>query len=684
MMVSYAKFHNLITRKNKSFLAPHPSIVYGLYPINHYIKKNIFKKIVLKYKNIISDKLNSKVKSINFMLKNVHKYHDDISLLSDKELDTVINNVKIKLHSNGLSEDAVFYAFAVIKEVASRELSLSHYDSQLKGGWIMMQGMVAEMNTGEGKTLTATLPVACNAMANVPVHVVTVNDYLVKRDAELMQPIYQRLGLTVGYVVGNMTDDERRMAYRCDITYCTSQQLVFDFLRDRILLKKYNSELDFKLSSLYCDSPITNKLLLRGLSLAIVDEADGVFIDESRTPLILSSKSDNNQHEELHREAIWLARRLDNELYYIIQLGRKQVVLTEQGEHYLKELTVDMQSLWRGERRSKMLIEQALSALHCYEKDINYFVDDGKVQIIDENTGRAMPERTWAAGLHQMIEEKEGCEQTEQNQTIARISYQVFFSRYLKLSGMTGTAKEVVNELLGIYSLSIFQIPTHKPSKRHYDKTYIYYTQEEKWQAVVEDAIAKHSLNRPVLIGTRTVKDSEYISELLTDKGYKHQVLNARHSQHEADIIAAAGEAGHITVATNMAGRGTDIKLDKVAEKSGGLHVICCEKNDSRRIDRQLFGRSARQGDPGSYRVICSLEDDAVMKYFGKIVLMLLSYQVNHNLPEGRTVRPHWLAFFLVNLSQRIIEYSHMKIRKSMMSVDEKHESMMSFTGEAD
>ena len=283
-----------------------------------------------------------------------------------------------------------------------------------------------------------------------------------------------------------------------------------------------------------------------------------------------------------------------------------------------------------------------------------------------------------------MIEEKEGCEQTGQNQTIARISYQRFFSRYLRLSGMTGTALEVAGEIWGTYGLAVSQVPTHKPPQRRYDKTYIYYTHEEKWQAVVDEAIEQQTQNRPVLIGTRTVKDSEYISELLTLKNIEHQVLNAKHHKLEAEVISKAGLAGRVTVATNMAGRGTDIKLDQAAAEAGGLHVICCEKNDSSRVDRQLIGRCARQGDPGSYKVICSLEDDAVIKYFSKFTLMLLEYQNQRQLPQGKTVRPYWLASILINVSQKIIEFNHRQIRKSMLKIDEQRESMLAFTGETE
>jgi preprotein translocase subunit SecA len=453
---------------------------------------------------------------------------------------------------------------------------------------------------------------------------------------------------------------------------------------NRLILKKFTTELDLKISSLYRETSVQDKLLLRGLSFAVVDEVDSVFIDEARTPLILSSKSENNQQEELHREAIWLARQFDSRIYYTIDVRSRQVILTEKGEDLLKELTSSLRGIWSGERKSKILVQQALSALHCYEKDVNYFVEEGEIQILDENTGRSMPDRSWEAGLHQMIEEKEGCEQTGQNQTIARISYQKFFSRYLKISGMTGTALEVAGEFLSNYGLSVQQVPTHKPQQRRCDKTSIYYTYEERCQAVVEEAIRQQVLNRPVLIGTRTLKDSEYISELLKINDAEHQVLNARHHKLEAEIIESAGRAGCITVATNMAGRGTDIKLDVAAELAGGLHVICCEKNDSRRVDRQLIGRSARQGDPGSYKIICSIEDDAVLKYFSGITLLLMNYRNLRQLPIGSTVRPRWLACTLIYVPQRVIEYYHRQIRKSMMKIDENRESMLAFTGESE
>ena len=684
MSVRSAVLNSQLFSKPESLLAPHPNVFFGHYPIKKQKKTGWLEFVKLRMDKLFAGVVKPQGKTHKAMLNRVHASHKVLETLSDAVLDKMIIDIKCQLRRKGLKDELICRAFAIIKEVAKREVNMSHYDSQLTGGWIMMQGMIAEMQTGEGKTLTATLPAGCGAMANMPVHVITVNDYLVERDAEIMRPVYQRLGLTVGCVIDGMSDEDRQQAYRCDVTYCTSQQVTFDYLRDRLSLKKFSTELDLKISSLYNTTPIQDKLLLRGLSFAVVDEIDSVFIDEARTPLILSSKSENGQQEELHREAIWLARQLDNDIYYLIDSRSKQVTLTEQGENYLKELTANMQGLWSGERRSKILVQQALSALHCYEKDVSYIVEEGEIQIIDENTGRSMPDRSWEAGLHQMIEEKEGCEQTGQNQTIARISYQKFFSRYLKLSGMTGTALEVSGELWRSYGLSTCQVPTHKPLQRRYDKTFIYYTYEEKCQAVVDEAITQQALNRPVLIGTRTLKDSEYISELLKNSNSKHQILNAKYHKLEAKMVALAGKAGCITVATNMAGRGTDIKLDAIAEAAGGLHVICCEKNDSRRIDRQLVGRCARQGDPGSYKVICSIEDDAVLMYFSSIAKLLKRYRNKRQLPIGTLVRPYLLASVLIYVPQRIIEYYHRQIRKSMMKIDEHRESMLAFTGESE
>ena len=658
---------------------PHPGVFYGAYPSKKQREKGKIEAFLTGFGSFAPRPEAARKKNWRKFTARVAAMDKPLSKLSDRGLDGWILDIKRKLHNKGLTEEITARAFATIREVAGREMGMKHFDSQLIGGWVILQGMIAEMQTGEGKTLTATLPAGCAAMAGMPVHVVTVNDYLVERDAKLMQPVYERLGLTVGYVIEGMDQEERKQAYNCDITYCTSQQLAFDYLRDRLIMRQFNSDLEFKLQSLYSAKPASETLLMRGLNFAIVDEADSVFIDEARTPLILSCKTDNTQQEAVHREAIWLARQLKGSNYYVIDEKARRVDLTEHGKDYLEELTSLMPGIWRGARRRNALVTQALTALHLFERDVHYMVDEGEVNIIDENTGRAMPDRSWEAGLHQMIEEKEGCEQTGQTETLARISYQSFFKRYLRLSGMTGTAQEVRGEMRRVYELDVVKVPTNKPVQRIIRPECIYTHSDDKWNAIINSIWVEHDRGRPVLVGTRTLKDSELVSDMLTSAGLKHQVLNAKQDKEEAAIVARAGQKGQITVATNMAGRGTDIKLDQASLQAGGLHVISCEKNISARIDRQLAGRCGRQGDPGSYEAILSLEDDFVAKRFGRMAGALAS------LNSGpQPVKPRWLARRLMGFTQAVYEFSNRQIRNAMMKVDKKREAMLAFSGRSE
>ena len=664
---------------NDRELLPHPGVFYGAYPSKKLQEKGKIEELLGSSTLLSRRPEAARKKHWKTFTARVAAMDKPLSKLSDRGLDSWILDVKKKLRHKGLTEEVTARAFATIREVAGRQLGMKHFDSQLIGGWVMMQGMIAEMQTGEGKTLTATLPAGCAAMAGMPVHVVTVNDYLVERDAELMQPVYERLGLTVGCVIDGMDQDQRKRAYDCDITYCTSQQLAFDYLRDRLILKRFNSGLELKLESLYNAKPASETLLMRGLNFAIVDEVDSVFIDEARTPLILSCKTDNTQQEAVHREAIWLARQLKGGKYYVIDQKARRIELTQHGKDYLEELASLMQGIWRGSRRRNALVTQALTALHLFERDVHYMVNDGEVNIIDENTGRAMPDRSWEAGLHQMIEEKEGCEQTGQTETLARISYQSFFKRYLRLSGMTGTAQEVRKELKKVYELDVVMVPTNKPVQRIICPECIYTHTEAKWNAIINSIWNEHDKGRPVLVGTRTLKDSETLSELLGAVGLEHQVLNAKQDKEEAAIVARAGQKGQITVATNMAGRGTDIKLDPASLQAGGLHVISCEKNISARIDRQLAGRCGRQGDPGSYQAHLSLDDDFIAKRFSRLSRTLAG------LNKGRLlVRPQWLGRRMMGMTQRIYEYSNRQIRHAMMKADKKRESMLAFSGRSE
>lgn len=658
---------------------PRPGIYYGVYPSSSGDDENALDRFISKLADRFSARLSPVNQNKQTFVDAVTAMDTVLSRMNDKVLDAWIVDLKKKLHKTGLTEKLITMAFAAIREVSRRELGKAHYDCQLLAGRVMMDGKVAEMQTGEGKTLTATLAVACSAMAGIPVHLITANEYLVSRDLELMSPVYQRLGISSACITAEMSDDERRQVYRCDIAYCTGQQLVFDYLKDRLLLRQFGSDAELRLAPMYADRNIKNKLLLRGLNFAIIDEADSVLIDEARTPLILSRKTDDAFYESVHREAIWLARELKQNSHFWCDLKSRRVELNADGEAMLETLAADMTGVWRGARRRAVLVKQALTALYLFRRDIDYIVLDDKIVIIDENTGRSMPDRSWEAGLHQMIEEKETCEQTGLNETIARISFQRFFSRYHKLSGMTGTAHEVRAELADVYGLSVVKIPTNKKLLRLNLGEQVYDSHGSKWLAVVSSADEISRLGRPVLIGTRTVEDSEIISELLAARGLEHQLLNARQDAEEAQIVSRAGKASQVTVATNMAGRGTDIPLDAAALQAGGLHVICCEKNMSSRIDRQLYGRCARQGDPGSYQAMVSVDDVAAGRYFGSLMSWLGRYSSSLGL-----IKAQWIARMLINLSQMITETSYRRLRKAMMKSDKQRENMMAFSGKSE
>ena len=669
----------LIWRSSDLVQRPHPGIYYGLYPVKHQVGETALDKWLEDFYRRAREWLPVDRRRQKAFIAAVKIAGKNLEKMNDRVIDAWVLDLKKKLYSRGLREDLMVNAFAGIQEISKRELGKAHFDCQLAGGWTMMQGKIAEMQTGEGKTLTATLAAACAAMAGIPVHVITVNDYLVKRDLELMNPLYQRLGLRAGCITAELDESQRREVYKNSIVYCTGQQLVFDYLKDRLQLKLVDSDIELRLSAMYAPVDISSKLLLPGLNFAIVDEADSILIDEARTPLILSRKTDNSLQESVHREAIWLARELKPDRDYLCDEKKRLVELSHEGESSLETLAADMPSIWKGRRRRAALIKQALTALYLYRRDIDYIVLDGKVVIVDENTGRMMPDRSWEAGLHQMIEEKEGCEQSGINETIARISYQRFFSRYHLLAGMTGTASEVQRELSRVYGVSTLKIETNKPSRRIAFPAQVYHSQAAKWQAVANNAKLVHAQSRPVLIGTRTVEDSESISVLLTTMGLDHQVLNARQDAEEAKIITAAGQASQITVATNMAGRGTDIPLSAEARAAGGLHVICCEKNISSRIDRQLIGRCARQGDPGSYIVILSSDDSIASRYFSPVMLLLAKY-----VAPGGMLKWQWLALNFIKLSQTITEIGYRRARKTMMKADQQRDAMMAFGGKGE
>jgi preprotein translocase subunit SecA len=584
--------------------------------------------------------------------------------------------LRYRLRREGFEMDAVAKTFALIRELAARTLDMRHFDVQVMGGWVLLNGMVAEMDTGEGKTLTATLPACTAALAGIPVHLVTANDYLARRDADLMKPIYEALGLTVGLITQGVDAPARRQAYACDVTYCTNKELVFDYLKDRIVLGAKAGRIHLQLERLTGKPARLSRLLLRGLHFAIVDEADSVLIDEARTPLIISRGTyDDAGDRSLYQTALTIAAQLERGHDFVIEERERVVELTESGRARVVELAQSHEGVWDGRWRRDDLVRQALTAQHLMQRDTHYLVEDDKVQIIDEYTGRVMADRSWEHGLHQLIEAKEGCGLSGRYDPLARISYQRFFRRYRRLAGMTGTAREVRGELWSVYRLAVVSVPTNHPPRRYDAGDSIYETQEEKWQAVVARVIDLHRQERPILIGTRSVAASEHLSRLLTAGGIPHRVLNARQDDEEAAIIAQAGERGRITVATNMAGRGTDIRLAPGVAERGGLHVIGTERHEARRIDRQLFGRCGRQGDPGSCEMIVSLEDELVIVHGGG-VSRLLGDGVYHRRPIGP-----WFGKMGLRWAQRAAERVHWRARRDLLRADDHLETALAFSG---
>jgi len=588
--------------------------------------------------------------------------------LADAQLLERATELRARLRRAGFRDLALAgESFALVREAASRRLGQRHFDVQLIGGWAMLNGMLAEMDTGEGKTLTATLAAATAALAGRVVHVITVNDYLAERDADAMGPVYRALGLGVGFVKQGMEPALRRAAYRCDVTYCSNKEIAFDYLRDRMVLGGKPRAIAMKMEAL-SGAGAAQRLLLNGLQFAIVDEADSVLVDEARTPLILSTEAKQGQEEALHKQALELARELGDEDYVIRETG---IEITDAGLDRLAARCESLSGVWRGPRRREQLVRQALSALHIFRRDKHYLVRDDKVVIIDENTGRLMPDRSWEQGLHQLIEIKEGCEVTGQRETLARISYQRFLRRYVHLCGMTGTASEVAPELWAVYRLRVARIPTHKPARRVRYPDQIYGRTALKWRAVVESVRRQRAAGRPVLIGTRTVAASEALARELEAAQLPFRLLNARQDREEAQIVALAGEPGCVTVATNMAGRGTDIKLAPGVAEAGGLHVITTELNDSARIDRQLFGRCGRQGDPGSCEAILAIEEDLVSTF-----LPLAATRLRHIDRLPRAVgQPVFSA------AQWRAERAHSRTRRDLLDLDDYLGDVLAFSG---
>ena len=606
------------------------------------------------------------LKRITPLVDKVESYRDGMKALSDEELRGKTKEYKERLEKGETLDDLLPEAYATVREAASRVLGMEHYRVQIIGGIILHQGRIAEMRTGEGKTLVSTLPAYLNALEGKGVYIVTVNDYLAKRDSEWMGKVHEFLGLTVGVVLNDMSNDERRDAYNCDITYITNNELGFDYLRDNMVIYK-------------------EQLVQRGLHYAIIDEVDSVLIDEARTPLIISGQSGKSTklYEACDILAQQLTRGEDVPEYskmdaimgieqeetgdFIVNEKDKLVNLTQQGVEKVEKFfhidnLADPENL---EIQHNVIL--ALRAHYLMFRDQDYVVKEDQVMIVDEFTGRIMPGRRYSDGLHQAIEAKEHVKVKRESKTLATITFQNFFNKFEKKAGMTGTALTEEKEFRDIYGMDVIEIPTNRPIARIDHQDAVYKTKKEKFKAVVEEVKEAHEKGQPVLVGTITIETSELISGMLKREGIPHTVLNAKFHEQEAEIVAQAGQHGAVTIATNMAGRGTDIKLDDDAREAGGLKIIGTERHESRRIDNQLRGRAGRQGDPGESQFFISLEDD-LMRLFGSERLMSVFNALG--VPEGEQIQ-HKMLTSAIEKAQEKIEYNNYGIRKNLLEYDQ-------------
>lgn len=653
-----------------------PSLITGEYPERQDRLQPWLETLLARLTRRVAKHRLARPVQLRKLLSQVEQQGADVKNWSEADLTVELARLRQRMQAEGLTEELVFRSFAIVRETANRILGKRHYDVQIIGGWLMINGMLAEMDTGEGKTLTASLPACTAAFAGIPVHVITANDYLVERDAREMEPLYNALGLSVGTVIEGMDNDARREAYACDITYCTNKQVAFDYLRDRLTIGRHASRRQLEVERLHSDNARIDRLLLRGLCFAIVDEADSVLIDEARTPLVISQTSTNRLEEQTYQQALEIARQLQEGDDFTLQQQQRSIQLTEQGKTRLAGLCQPLKGVWTGQRRREYLLKQALSALHLFVRDKHYLCKDGKVQIIDENTGRVMADRTWELGLHQLIETKEGLALSSSKETLARISYQRFFRRYLRLAGMSGTAREVAAELGAVYGLQVAKVPPHRPPQKSTHPDWVYRTLERKWAEVIKRIKEIHNSGRPILIGTKSLADSEYLSSLLSKAKLPHRVLNAKQDASEAEIIAQAGQPGKITVATNMAGRGTDIRLGSGVAERGGLHVIATERHEAHRIDRQLFGRCGRQGDPGSFEAIVSLQDELMRMYLP--VRLQRLFKIDN---DGKDSLVGKWGRRLIKLAQQRAQRQHKQVRRDLLKADEVLANTLAFTG---
>ena len=587
-----------------------------------------------------------KFKQLEEQVAAINTFEEEIKALSDDGLKAKTPELKQRLADGEELDDILPEAFAVVREVSCRVMKMRHFDVQLMGGIVLHQGRIAEMKTGEGKTLVATLPVYLNALSGNSVHVVTVNDYLAKRDAEWMSPIYNFLGLEVGILQDNMGPPERLVAYAADVTYGTNSEFGFDYLRDNM-----STRLD--------------DLVQRDHAFAIVDEVDSILIDEARTPLIISGAPEEAASTYYKFASIVPLLRAEDD--YEVDEKHRTVAVTESGVTKV-EKALGIENLY--ESKNGQLVNhlmQGLRAHALFKKDVEYVVKDGEVLIVDEFTGRIMEGRRYSEGLHQAIEAKEKVHIRDENQTLATITLQNYFRMYDKLAGMTGTAATEADEFMHIYKLEVVSIPTNQEMIRDDRNDFIFKTKKAKFRASAEDIVECHKKGQPVLVGTVSIETSEYLSDMLKRRGVPHQVLNAKHHEKEAEIIEHAGEAGQVTIATNMAGRGVDIKLEDGVRELGGLYVLGTERHESRRIDNQLRGRSGRQGDPGATRFYLSAEDDVIRLFAGDRIFNILDKLA----PDEDTPIQHKMLTKTVENAQKKVEQQNFQTRKRVLEYDD-------------
>ncbi len=579
------------------------------------------------------------------LVREINELEKSIQALSDDEMRSRIAELRTEIENGRDLASIRPEVFALVREASNRTLHMRHFDVHLIGGAVLDSGRIAEMKTGEGKTLVATLPVVLNAMSGKGVHVVTVNDYLARRDAEWMGEIYRFLGLSVGTIIHDMSDEERKAAYAADITYGTNNEFGFDYLRDNMKFYK-------------------NQLVQRGHNYAIVDEVDSILIDEARTPLIISGPAEDSTG--LYRQVDAIIPKLQKDTHFTVDEKARTVTLTDDGVTRCEEL-LHIDNLYDPRNTTyQHHVLQALKAHELFRNDVNYLVKDGEVVIVDEFTGRTMPGRRFSDGLHQALEAKEHVKIQAENQTLASITFQNYFRLYEKLAGMTGTADTEAVEFHQIYNLEVISIPTHQPMIRVDSPDFIYRTKQEKFAAIGKAIKELHEKGQPVLVGTISIENSELISEMLKKSHVPHNVLNAKNHEQEALIVAEAGCRGKVTIATNMAGRGTDIKLGEGVRELGGLHIIGTERHESRRIDNQLRGRSGRQGDPGSSRFYLSLEDD-LLRIFGSDRFSGILTKLGMN--DGQPIEDR-LVSRAIEHAQKRVEAHHFEIRKTLLDYD--------------